>query len=142
MGITIKRAVRVKVVVTEEFKAQRSAEILASMAKLDEVRKRLGFELESAARRKEGGAETPAEVAERLRAELRRNEQTRVLLRSRLEQLSSLEIGSEFDHGRLAGQVEVNVGDDFSKLASCEIVVKDDRIIEIRDGLCPETGET
>jgi len=142
MGITIKRAVRVKVVVTEEFKAQRSAEIRASMARLDEVGKRLDFELDSLPKRADRSPEEKARIGERLRQARRKDEQARAALTRELETVGSLDIGTEYDRGALQGQVEVQVGDDFSKLASCEIVVKDDRIVEIRDGLCPETGET
>ena len=81
-------------------------------------------------------------LAERLRAEQKRNEQARAALKRELEKVSGLETGSEYDWGALEGTVEVEVGDDFSKLGACEIVVKEDKIIEIRDGLCPEVSET
>jgi len=134
MRVIVKRAVRVKVVVTEEFKARRSAEIRASMAKLDEVAKRLDFELESLSRRADKDAAEKARIAERLKQARRKDEQARAALARELEAVNSLEIGAEYDRGVLEGLVEVNVGDDFSRLASCEIVVKDDKIVEIREG--------
>ncbi|MGC8861954.1 MAG: YlqD family protein [Armatimonadota bacterium] len=134
MGIIIKRAVRVKVVVTEEFKARRSAEVRASMARLDEVAKRLEFELESLSRRSDKGEDEKASIAERLRRAGRRNQQARAALARELETLQAVELGTEYDRGVLEGLVEVDVGDDFSRLAACEIVVRDDRIIDIREG--------
>jgi hypothetical protein len=142
MGVIIKRAVRVKVVVTGEFKRRRAEEARTALARLDEVAKRLDFELGSLAKRADKGAEEKARIGERLEQTRRRNERTRAAMARELEMVESLDIGSEHDRGAVEGLVEVNVGDDFSKLASCEIVVKDDRIIEIRDGICPETGET
>ncbi len=141
MGVIIKRAVRVKVLVTQAFKAQRSSEIRASIAKLDEVAKRLDFELDSLSRRTDRSPEEKARIGERLSQARRKDERARAALTRELETIESLDIGTEYDRGTIEGQVEVNVGDDFSRLASCEIVVKDDRIVEIRDELCPETGE-
>lgn len=140
MGITIKRAVRVKIVVTEAFKKQRSAEIRSALTKLEAVRKRLEFEAESAARLEKSGQSSAA--LERLRGSLRKNEETRAALRAELDKVAGLDLGTEFDGGTLEGYVEVEVGDEFSRIASCEIVVDNDRVIEIRDGLCLETSET
>jgi hypothetical protein len=136
MGITIKRPVPVKVVVTEEFKARRSGEIRTALAKLDVVGKQLAARVEAV----ETGPESV--LVERLRAEQRRNEGARLGLRRELEKISSLEPGAEYVWGAVEGIFEVEVGDDFSKLGAREIVVKDDKIIEIRDSLCPEPSET
>ena len=137
MGITVKRSVRVKVVVTEQFKTHRSAEVLAALAKLETVKKRLDYESETLSRR----ADADPKLGERLKAGQRNNERARAALLRELEAITSLTVGSEYDRGTLEGLVEVEVGDDFSVLASCEIVVKDDKIIEIRNGLCPEITE-
>ncbi len=131
MGILVKRSVRVKVVMTDEFKTRRTRELRAAIAKLDVIRKRLEFELARVS--KASGGETSS-VAERLRVELRNNERARTALAKDLETIETLELGAEYERGLIEGLVEINVGDDFSKLASCEIVVKDDKVIEIREG--------
>lgn len=136
MGIVVKRPVHVKVIVTDEFKARRAAEIKGALARLDVVSKQLAARGESLSGEPEGA------LAQRLRAEQARNEQARLALRRELEKVSGLATGSEYDWGALEGTVEVEVGDDFSKLGACEIVVKDGKIIEIRDGLCPELSKT
>lgn len=138
MGIVVKRPVRITVIVTEQFKVRRAAEIRAALAKLDSVGKRLAFQLDSVGARRQ---ESSVPVEDRLRAEQRRNEQAKVALKHELERISGLEMESEYSWGALEGTVEVDVGDDFSKLGACEVVVKDDKIIEIRDGLCPEVSE-
>lgn len=134
MGIVVKRPVRVMVVATHEYKERRTLEIRAALAKLDAVRKRIATQLESA--RESGEAGAGKQIAQRLSVELGRNEQARAALAGELEKISSLETGAEYERGTLEGSVEVEVGDDFSKLGECEIVVKDNIIVEIRDGLC------
>lgn len=141
MGITIKRTVRIKVLVTEDFKRHRCAEIEQAINKLDGVAKRIDFEIESLRRRSEKDSPDRERMMERLDQVKRRNERARKALEKELELVRSLEIGSEYDRGVVEGLVDVNVGDDFAKLASCEIVVKDDRIVEIREGLCPAKDE-
>jgi hypothetical protein len=136
MGILVKRPVRVKVVVTEGFKVRRTGEIRTALARLDVVGKQLTARIESA----HDKPESP--VGARLGAEQQRNEQAHAALKRELEKVSGLETGSVYDWGALEGTVEVEVGDDFSRLGACEVVVKDDRIIEIRDRLCPEVSET
>lgn len=135
MGITVKRPVRVKVVVTEAFREQRVGQIRTALAKLDVVGKQL------VARIKAADGKPDNVLIERFRAEQQRNEQARAALKRELEKTSGLDIGSEYDWGALEGMVEVEVGDDFSKLGAGEIIVKDNKIIEIRDGLCPELSQ-
>ncbi len=135
MSVTVKRPVRVKVIVTEAFKQRRSAEIRAALARLDAVSKRVEFQVQNAG----PGADA---VTERLAAQKRRNQQARAALTHELEVVSSLDLGAEYDRGTLEGTVELEVGDDLSKLAGCEIVIEDDKIVEIRDGLCPQEIET
>lgn len=139
MGVVVNRPVRVKVVVTERFKTQRSAEIRAALSKLEGLAKRLDFKLDRGTGKPDPEAQA---VMERLRGERRNNERARLALVRELEKVSELEIGSEYRRGTLQGTVDVEVGDDFSKLGICEIVVKDDKVIEIRDGLCPDECET
>lgn len=136
MGILVKRPVRVKVVVTEGFKARRTAEIRTALAKLGVVGRQLNARIESTRDKPE------SPIAAGLGAQKQRNEQAYLALKRELENISGLETGSEYDWGALEGTVEVDVGDDFSKLGACEVVVKDDKIIEIRDRLCPEVNET
>lgn len=136
----VKRAVRVKVVVTEQFKVRRTAEVRAALAKLDGVGRRLSFQLD-AMKRAGASQQADPELGERLRAGQRNNERARAALVAELEKIAALAVGDEFDRGVLEGMVEVEVGDDFAKLGLCEIVVKDDKIVEIRDGLCLEASE-
>ena len=140
MGIIVKRPVRVKVIVTEGFKIRRAAEIRAAVSKLDAIAKRIDSQMEKTAPASEHGPEAAA-LSERLRIQKRRNLRARAALARELEAVSSFDLGAEYDRGILEGTVEVELGDDFSKLGACEIVIKDDKIVEIRDRLCPEQTE-
>ena len=142
MSVVILRPVYLKVVVTEQFKARRGAEIRQALSKLETVAKRLDYELSKAEARPLFKNAEPRAVAERLHAEKRRNEQAQAALARELERLTTVEVGSEYQRGVLQGTVEVEVGDDFNKLGACEIVVRDDTIVEIRDGQCPDECET
>ena len=135
MGVTVKRPVRVKAIVTEAFKEHRAAEIRAALTRLDAVAKRVELHLQKV------GPNADA-VAERLATQERRNQEAKAALTRELGVVSALDLGTEYVRGMLEGTVEVEIGDDFSKLAGCEIVIKDDKIVEIRDGLCLQEIET
>ncbi|MEN6356609.1 MAG: YlqD family protein [Armatimonadota bacterium] len=126
MGIVIKRPVRVKVIVTEQFKEHRMTEMRAAQLRLEEVSRRLGAQIDSPA--------TPESIVERLRAEQRKSDEAKAALVREMSKISSMEIGSEYERGVLEGEVEIEVGDDFSKVSACEIVVKDEKVVEIRGG--------
>ncbi len=136
MGVVVKRAVRVKVVVTEQFKARQSAEVNAVLARLESEAKALIPRLE-ALRKASGAGPDQMNNLERLESSLRRNEKARGDAAAELERVSRLKIGATVDRGMLEGLVEVNLGDDFTGLVDCEILVKDDLVVEIRDGQCP-----
>ena len=135
MGVIVKRPVRVRVIVTEQFKEHRAAEIRVALTRLDAVTKRVELHLQKV------GPNADA-VAERLATQKRRNQQAKAALARELEVVSALDLDVEYDRGTLEGTVEIEIGDDFSKLAGCEIVIKDDKIVEIRDGLCLQEIET
>lgn len=125
----------VRVIVTESFKTRRAAQLRAAVARLEAV----GRQLDEQLRRAKGA---PKGVAERLDAERRRNEATRHAVAQELQNLPSLQIGEEYPGGTLDGFVEVNVGDSAARLGVCEIVIKDDVIVDIRESRCLEPNET
>ena len=137
MGVIVKRPVHIKIIVTDQFKTQRSAEIRAAIAKLDAVGRRIIAQMDNGT----GCAQISSAIGERLRVELRKNEQAKAALGREMGNILSLEVGAECHRGVMEGTVEVDIGDDISKLGVCEIVVRDDKIVEIRDGLCPEVNE-
>jgi hypothetical protein len=136
MGVIVKRAIRVKAVITEQFKARRLADLQAALSRLEADGAALKARI--AALR---GVENPGSRLERLEQALRRHERAYADAAAELQNVTSLQIGDEYDRGVLEGFVEVNVGDDFARLVDCEIVVEDDKVVEIRDGQCPESSK-
>lgn len=132
MGLLIKSPVRVKVVMTPSFRDRRTTEIRAALARLEVVGRQLVKKLEPA---------QDAVVRGQLEGQLRKNEQTKDALKREVNGIAECADDNEYDWGILEGTLEVNVGDDFSRLGACEIVVKDNKIIEIRDGVNPDDLE-
>lgn len=135
MGVTVRRPVKVKVIVTDEFKTQRAAEVRAAAARLEAVGRQIDARVKQAA-----GA--PESVTEQLNAQQRRNESAKAALALELQKLPSLQAGVEYLVATLEGLVEVDVGDNADRLGACEVVIKDGIIVEIRDGRCLEPDET
>jgi hypothetical protein len=137
MGVIVKRAIRVKAVVTEEFRARCVADVTAVLSKLESDGQALLARMDALRNAANAGPRM-----ERLEQALRRNERARADAAAELDKANALAIGGEYDRGVLEGFVEVNVGDDFTRLVDCEIVVKEDKVVEIRDGRCPQSGRT
>lgn len=135
MGIVVKRAVQVTVIVTEKFKARRIAELRAMIARLERDDREMQTRVQEA--RDCGVAKSDeSRRTQQLDALIERNRNTRSAAAAELELVSNLEPGAEYNHGVLEGFVEIEVGDSFGRLVDCRIVVKDDRVVEIGDGRC------
>ncbi|HOK54290.1 MAG TPA: YlqD family protein, partial [Armatimonadota bacterium] len=83
-------------------------------------------------------AKVDLEQAGRLRREIegerQRHENMRAEIKERLDEVTGLEIGSEFEQGNVESYVDVAVGDNLiEKLSGAEIVIKDGIIQEIRE---------
>jgi hypothetical protein len=135
MAITIERPVTVKAVVTEGLKADLRKDLEEALARIsDEINqiefegRRLSLELER---------QNPARTAA-FRQQLEEERQKRLAAREDLQQktqaVSELELGTEIIHSQVTSLYEVQVGDDWEKIAQVEIVIKDSKVIEIREG--------
>jgi len=60
--------------------------------------------------------------------------ESRRLLTERLKEISRLEDGQEVVHGRVESLVDIKVGDRWDAVMSVELVLEDNRVIEIRPG--------
>jgi len=66
-------------------------------------------------------------------AEKRRLEAVKNELQDRRTEIEKLEIGAEYPRGTIEGLVEVKLGDNvFEKLAGVQLIVKDGKVVEIR----------
>lgn len=135
MGIVVKRAIQVTVIVTEKFKARRIAELRAMIARLERDDREIQMRVQESRDCGVTGSEESRRT-QQLDALIERNRNTRSAAAAELELVSGLESGTEYNHGVLEGFVEIEVGDDFGRLVDCRIVVKDDKVVEIGDGRC------
>ncbi len=134
MGLTIKRPITVKAIVTDtlirETVAEMQADLRQTETELQQVEQYGRRMLEDLAR------SNPAQLSvarQQIEAEKAKREETKAKLLERIKEISRLEPGSEVVQGTVEGTVEVAVGDHWDKVFAAEIVVKDGIIIEIRE---------
>ncbi|MGI6643834.1 MAG: YlqD family protein [Bacillota bacterium] len=120
----ISRPVSVKSRITASLRAQLGAEVQKAILELDQELARLGTVEAS------GGKEVAAQVQRSRQELLQRKEQ----LMRRLREIANLKDGQEITRGQVQGIFELRVGDLWSDLETCEIVLQDDVVIAIRQG--------
>ncbi len=133
-SLTITRPVLVKVRVTEKYKKSLAAEIQEAVGRLDLRLQHLDFQIRrlQAELEKQNPKEIPA-VRQRYEAERQKNLEARQKLVEKLKEVGKLTPGEEVLHGRVESIVEVKVGDDWGRVMGAEIVIEDDRVVEIRE---------
>jgi hypothetical protein len=114
MPLTIRRQVTVKAVVTEELKEQLAAELQSALARLEAEIGQL-------------------EAQDGVAGEIRKRRQQREQLVARMRELVRLEQGQEIVQGSVEGEVQVKAGDDWARLFAAEIVLKDGKVVAIRE---------
>ncbi len=142
MGLTVKRAINLIVIVTEQFREEVRAELQEAvdttqrrMEQMDFQGRRLLADLQRTDINQAMGARR------QLEAEKRRHESLKQELQDQLAEIEKLEVGSEYQRGTIEGMVEVDVGDRFfEKLTGAAIIIKDGVIVEVREA--PETEES
>ncbi|MHB8169981.1 MAG: YlqD family protein [Thermincolia bacterium] len=132
-SITIKRPVTVKVKVTEDFKNRAAAELREAVRKielelqhLDFKEKRMLIELEK---------QNPQGIpAAKQHVEQQRNKglENRAAHMTRIKEMAKLPIGSEVVQGTLDTITELKAGDTWSDIYTIEVIVCDNKVIEIR----------
>jgi len=126
-GVTLKRTVTIKALVTPKFKEYMEFElnegVRQSQTKLDQSEQRVKELGDSV--RQGGTPETTAQYA-RLEAEKVQIKQGIQEIKERINHIKGLELDSYFVQGMVDGFVNVNVGDNlYERLGAMEIVVKD-----------------
>ncbi|HOJ23592.1 MAG TPA: YlqD family protein [Armatimonadota bacterium] len=131
----LRRTVTLKVVVTEKFKEETLKALDEALEQLDQARSQIDFRsriyLTELQRQDLSQA---AEFRRRIEAEKRRQDEMKEQLLKQREEITALELGSEYTQGTLEGFVDIQVGDNLqAKLTDAEIVVKDDQVVELRE---------
>lgn len=135
-SITLKRAVTLVVIVTDDFKEQLTAEVTAAIQEVD----RNLQQLETQSRRylfelQRTNLQQAAALRQRVDEERQRQNAVKSELERQLEEVGKLKPDDEFRRGSLEGTVDVKVGDNLPQvLNAAEVVIKDGIVQEFRYG--------
>jgi len=137
VGLTVKRPVVVKVKVTERFKSEMSLEIQETIRKLDAELQQLDFQLKRMVAELE--KKNPAGITaarQHVEKEKQKRVEAKAKLTEQLKNVAKIAIGSEVVQGTLESITEINVGDDWNEIIGVEVVICDNKIIDIRRSKC------
>ena len=134
-GITVKRSIGVRVIVSEEFKAELNSELQEAAT---ETQRRIE-QMEMHSRRllaelQRSDLSQAMQARKQIEAERQRHDALKQDIQRQLQEVDKLEVGSEYPRGTVEGVVELNQGDDLvQKLSGSQIVIKDGVIVELRE---------
>lgn len=132
----LRRQVTLKVIVTDKFKEETIKELEETIEQVEQGRNQIEFRsriLLSDLQRQD--LNQAAEFRRRVEAEKQRMEDAKTHLSEQLEEIRAAEVGTELERGNLEGFVDIQVGDNLqARLSQAEIVLKDDVVVEIREG--------
>jgi len=128
--------VKIKVIVTENFKNTVIKEIQEGLQQMDteisyieQRAKKIMTELTIKA------SPQAQAVREQLEWEKKKREEAKAGLLEQMKKVTALSEGSEVLQGDVVSPVEVNIGDKWDDIFEKEIVLKDGVVIEIRQGV-------
>ncbi|SHF31902.1 YlqD protein [Desulforamulus putei DSM 12395] len=130
--LTITRPVMVKVRVTDNYKKSLAMELRQTVAKLELELQQIEYQtrkLQEIAKKNPGAAEAALAQWEQ---EKQKRLDTRLKLLDKIKEVGKLENGSEVLQGKVESFVQVQVGDDWNRLMSAEIILVDGKVAEIR----------
>lgn len=130
----IRQPVVVKTVLTEQTKQQiiqeQRRQVEQLMIELEQLEQQGKQAMEQAMAQ---GGQVAQQIRQQLEQERAKRLQQREQLIQQIQQIQQLELGTELQNMTVETTVEVNVGDDWSKiLMGSEIIVKDGVVQEIR----------
>ena len=134
--VTLRRPLAYKVIVTEQFRQemgeelQRAAdEVQGQLDQLDFQSRRYLLELQKT------NLSQAMAVRDEIEKEKRKQQRVKEEILNRKKEIAEMPDGERFLRGMLEGIVEVSEGDNLRNLlTAAEILVKDDVVIEIKDG--------
>lgn len=131
--LTVKRPILVKVRVTEQFKNKMALEIQDALKKLDNELMQLDFQLKRAVAEleKKNPSGIPS-ATQQIKNEKEKRYNAKAKLTEQLKGIGNVPIGSEIVQGTLESYAQIEIGDDWNEIMGMEIVVCDDKIVDIR----------
>jgi len=134
-SIAVKRPIQVIAIVTEELKQELMQELQEAA---DNTQQRIE-QMEFQGRRyladvQRNNLTQAMAVRQQLEKEKTKYEDIKKELQQRMQEVTALEIDSEYARGTLESEVQIAVGDNlFEKLGRAQVVIKDGVIQEIRE---------
>jgi hypothetical protein len=134
MGVIIKRNVILRAIVTPALREDIQAEIDRAIEDVDARVQQIDFQTKPyLTELQRTNLQQAIQVRKQIEAEKQKHEDLRAALGERKAQVNSLRDGDEIVRGTLESWVEVAEGDDLGEiLAGTEIVVRDEKVVEIR----------
>jgi hypothetical protein len=134
MGVIIKRNVILRAIVTPALRADILAELDRGVEDVEARVQQIDFQTKPyLTELQRTNLQQAIQVRKQIEAEKQKHEDLKAALEERKAQVKSLRDGDEIIRGTLESWVEVDEGDDLGEiLAGTELVVKDDRVVEIR----------
>jgi hypothetical protein len=134
MGVIIKRNVILRAIVTPALRQDIQAEIDRAIEDVEARMQQIDFQTKPYLQElQRTNLQQAIQVRKQIEAEKQKHEDLRAALGERKTQITSLRDGDEIVRGTLESWVEVSEGDDLGEvLAGTEIVVEDEKVVEIR----------
>lgn len=135
MSLIVKRPVVLKNVVTESFKKQITSELAEAIKQISMHIEQMDFQMRRTLSEVEKTNPQRARILrEEMMIEKQRQEQIKLNLQKKLDEISELQIGSEYVTGNYDAPVKIEIGDSIrQKLSQAEIIVKDGIVVGIRE---------
>lgn len=131
--LTIKCPVTIKAIVTEKLKKQMAAEMQDAIQKIDMELQQIEFQAKRImADQVRQDAQRLITIRQQVEAEKQQRIEVKEHLLEQIKNAAQLELGAEVVQGQLEQFVGIDVGDDLHKIMATEIVVKDGKVLEIR----------
>ena len=133
--IKIIQPVTVKTIVTENLKDNLLRELDALLKQTETELQYLNFKIKRTALELEKKhSEELSIIKNEFENEKNRNYEKIRKIKENMEAIKNLSLGEEIVKGSVDRIVNIKIGDNWSKLENCEIILKDNEVVEIRKG--------
>ncbi|NTW04720.1 MAG: hypothetical protein HGA27_01195 [Peptococcaceae bacterium] len=133
--ITITRPVIIKAIVSDSYKKGLAAEVGERLSVLERRLEYLDFQYNRIIELENNKSQLSRGDLINIDDERQKLRDTVSQLTGKLKDIAALGDGQEVVHGRVESIIELRVGDDWAEIMSAEVVVKDGKVIEIRQGV-------
>jgi hypothetical protein len=130
----VTRPVKLKVIVTEDFKKELETELQSAMERINSSSQRLQFQMDAyVPELAKTDMNQAIQVRRALEAERQKFDDVKKEIQERIDEAKKLDLGSEYERGEMQSIVEIKPGDSFdTKMGNAEIILKDGNVVEIR----------